>query len=443
MDHDPNEENIVPDAVGRGASKNNVPDEGITPPGERLLQQEIEELMAQTPAVGGEVPIRPKAQATSISSESSLEKPMTSPKPETKHTPLPDKTKKTVPDKPAESEILDLDEADDKSAALKHGRESSIRTYYGDVADAVRSRQTSIADIAIAEQQRREEGGEERVGVEAGEEKHSGLSVFLVVLGVVLVLAGTGIIGYLYVLQPMQGVLHAPTITDTLVPADNETDFDITNLTRSELLGTLEVLRDSLPGDTGEVTVIRPTRIATLADNSTESTPVGPREFLNLFATHIDAAFLRSVEPEYMVGIHRLPAGMSEPFLILTVSFFENAFAGLLRWEPFMADDLPFLVHPVRDRLPTATATPAIGDDTSGSEETVTNTVPENAEVESGPYVFKDVLIVNRNARVLQNKAGDIRMLYSFPRQNLIIITTNPETLKELFNRMSVSRFEG
>lgn len=426
--------------------------QGIAPPGERLLQKEIEGIMARTsaqgdvPHAGGpaipEQPVKTDTSGIDTPPPSDTKKKFASLPAQAGQPTPPD----IPPESPREPILQKSTAAQVPHAESSRERRESIRTYYGDVAEAVQSRQTSMVDIALAEQRRRE-------GVPADAEtapqEHRGLSVLLLSLGIVFLLAGAGVIGYLYLFTPVRESLRAPAITDTLVPADNEMAFDTTGLTRSELIAALEELRRAASAGDGDITVIRPVRDAVLADNNSVKEAVGSREFLNLFATHIDAPFLRSVEPEYMIGVYHRDLNNGTFFLVLATSFFENAFAGLLRWEPFMSDDLPFLVShlPSPEPQPTelvATTSTSTAPATTTTEEIIETTpMPEEVGASGGPYVFKDIVVANHTTRALQNRAGDIRMLYAFPRRDLLIITTDPETLKELLNRMSVSRFEG
>ena len=74
----------------------------------------------------------------------------------------------------------------------------------------------------------------------------------------------------------------------------------------------------------------------------------------------------------------------------------------MLEWEPFMAQDLsPFF-------------------DGAGLRGT-----------------FEDVLVQNKDARVLKDSAGNVRLLYAFPNTETLLITTNQSTFLEVFGRLT------
>jgi hypothetical protein len=100
-----------------------------------------------------------------------------------------------------------------------------------------------------------------------------------------------------------------------------------------------------------------------------------------------------------------------QPFIILKVTSFDTAFAGILEWEKTMSADL----------------TPLFG-------EVVINSFDPSARTDTQvrEAFFKDVIASNKNARLLLDEEGEDRIVYTFTNQNTILITTNREALDEL-----------
>jgi len=49
---------------------------------------------------------------------------------------------------------------------------------------------------------------------------------------------------------------------------------------------------------------------------------------------------LRALSDDWMLGVYADPNGTKTVFVVATVDYFQNAFAGMLQWESVMADDL-------------------------------------------------------------------------------------------------------
>ena len=55
------------------------------------------------------------------------------------------------------------------------------------------------------------------------------------------------------------------------------------------------------------------------------------------------------------------------------------------------------------------------------------------------PSLFEDVILKNVNTRRLRSDMGDVVLLYAFPNAKTIIITTNEDTLLDVFKLLSAS----
>ena len=150
--------------------------------------------------------------------------------------------------------------------------------------------------------------------------------------------------------------------------------------------------------------------------------PATADEFLEILQTRVSASFVRSLNNSFMFGIHVFDD--NEPFLIFFVNAYDQAFAGMLAWEPFLPDDLPLLVRQI-----------------TVAEKTRAGTTTGAALANPTPLVFTDTVIKNRDVRALRDKDDNILMAYSFPDKNTLIIATNRNTLVEIFDRLAAARF--
>jgi hypothetical protein len=156
------------------------------------------------------------------------------------------------------------------------------------------------------------------------------------------------------------------------------------------------------------------TRIASVLPQA-DGTPrvVTAGEFLSALGAVIPGDLAQSLSDEYFFGVHSLDQNV--PILVLPLTDYEHAFAGMLGWEKSISDDLrPLFTH-----------------------------VPAETLMSDGTLVsrkFEDVIIQNYDVRILKDAAGTVRLLYSFPTRNFLIIAESPNSFVEILSRLRAER---
>ncbi len=301
-----------------------------------------------------------------------------------------------------------------------------LETYQGDIARVVQDEGVSVVSIAAAEANRR---GAVPL---AQDESASGAGNYLrtaIFVGVgVLLFAGAGGL-ILYALSgntalPKQAVGVAPFITvdgTSVVQLPANTDSDTA-------MNTLVAAKNSVSLSLGLVGQLYIENAAT--SSSASATYEDAPTLLSLLAPDIPPILLRDINPVYLLGVHSY--GINQPFLILKVDSYEQAYAGMLAWEGSMKTDLtplftyvpPPSIHPTRPIvIPNAT--------TSTSSPQAPSSLPF---VQTG---FIDTIVNNHDARVLENQDGTIYFLWTFLDRQTIVVTTNPDTLEAIITRLT------
>lgn len=139
---------------------------------------------------------------------------------------------------------------------------------------------------------------------------------------------------------------------------------------------------------------------------------------LNLSAPSI---LLRNIDDSSTVGVVRA-GSESRPFIILKVNSYERTFAGMLAWEPTMANDL-------------ATFYPSYADAQPVSSGTASTTTPV-----SNPTSFSDAVIANYDVRVLRDRAARSLLLYGYSGKDTLIIARDEAAFTALISRLSAAR---
>jgi len=311
----------------------------------------------------------------------------------------------------------------------KKQKSGIIRTYEGDISDAVRFKKASIAGIAVAEQKRRE--ANEEIGISEKEKENyfqrflnkktlivAGSVLLFVVAIIIIVLSLTGS-------KNTSDVKILPTQREIIF--SNETkNIDATRLDKKDIISKILEERRLNTSQLGSITNIL---ITTETAGVTRILSVD--EFLNLLEIKLPDFLFRYLGDEFMLGIHSVRN--IEPFLILETSSFENAFAGMLEWEKNMENDLGpiFIENSSKNKT----------EDESGNEMALDNSTTTSESFVNIKKTFEDMVIRNKDIRVLKDINGNSKLMYFFPDRKTIVITTNQYTLVEIFDRLNRVRF--
>ncbi len=302
-----------------------------------------------------------------------------------------------------------------------------LRTYEGDVAEAMAREQASMATIAVAESNKRQQA--EAQSQQEPEPTHgsSATKIFIVLL--IIIFIGTGVIGafYLYSKSPLAPVTPTtipqnapasliPSDSYILLATDNLPPISLKNAFAQELKKTQ---------DSGTIKEVIATKIVT-----GETMRVGGPEIISLLDIPMPNLLLRSLGQASMLGIYANPDGENDVFVVMSSDFFQNSFAGMLQWESVMADDLKFYLF----------------DDSVQGVANVTDPMASGAATttsETGirPYPtirghFVDRIIKNKDVREFQDDNGNILFLYSFVDNTKLVLTTAESTLAEIISRL-------
>lgn len=301
-----------------------------------------------------------------------------------------------------------LQETPEATATAQQEGIPRLRTYKADIAQTIRDTNASVVSIAAAESKRRTVRDFMEATVPL--QKTLPRSLALASLGVLFVLLGIGALAFVFLDDEPEGVVEI-TAPVRFIAVDAATTVDMGGMERAALMNALLKLRNETDLALGLVRGLYPVRSV---DKTQEL--VDARAFFSTLAPDIPGALARTLRPEFMIGIHAFDN--NQPFLLLTLSSYEQAFAGMLDWEVSLARDL----SPLFDRTPRPRAR---------SEATTTPVAAFFLESS-----FVDRVLYNRDTRALLNAGGDIVLVYVFLDRETLLITTNEHTLQEVVTRL-------
>ncbi|MHB1330649.1 MAG: hypothetical protein ACYCY6_01640 [Minisyncoccota bacterium] len=276
-----------------------------------------------------------------------------------------------------------------------------IRTFEGDVADAIKKQNESLISIHRAEEKKRDAIKTLAPDTEKKPNHHEGVKALGMAILTIIFIAGGGYGAY-YAFNTYNVITAPPpdtTPVNQFIGAGVTTDIDASTLTRDETISLVSSSR-STPRDANAIEHLE-LRRGTLHDSELLST----ESFLTRLASNAPRALIRSFNDLFMLGI--LGSNPAHTILLIKLDSFENAFPGMLEWESKLRDDI----------LPLFASTERI------------QTVPLNPS-------FEDKTIQNHDARVMKNMSGETVLIYGFFDNSILIITDEEETFRTIINRL-------
>lgn len=326
----------------------------------------------------------------------------------------------------------------------------SLRTFQGDVAEALGKNNTTIAQMAIAENARKADG--EVKSVQAAQKmqeapapvppapivspldisptvtiapvipktppmtvrapevitngpepvQSAGATKKVLLFFFSLILLSGGIFGglYFYSKSPLASV-KTPGIPQKgvyrgLLSSNIQKKIVLGSLTDKRLEEILAYEKSQAKLDTNQVSELYFTK-----GEPSEPVLISAEEFINLSTTRSPETVRRSLLPRFMFGFHKTQT-VVEPYLVLKTEFFQNTFTGMLKWEPDILADTK----------------------TWFSDKGVL-----------GTQSFEDKIVKNKDVRILRDASGEVAILYGFLDKETLLITTNEATFLEILDR--------
>ena len=279
----------------------------------------------------------------------------------------------------------------------------NIRTYKKDVAGAIKNQKTSLVRMVLEEQRVRQ-------AKETNESPKSRKNLPLILFSLVFLMLSSGIIYYAFFRPITDSAILAGLKITPLIQTEKMKEIDVTGKTIKQLTSLVQSSSDanSLKLDTLEY-------IYFVEDYTTQSASgpivskkiIGVDKLFEALGIIAPADFLRSLQSDYMFGIHNFVKG--QKFLVLKTDYYDTAFAGMLNWESTLLKDIY----------------PLFG-------------VKPNEDLGGRSWV--DVVTKNKDTRVLKDFNNQTVLVYMFKDQNTLIISTSEGTLFEISNRIDLLR---
>jgi len=270
----------------------------------------------------------------------------------------------------------------------------SLRTYQGDVEEAVQKSHLSASSILVAEQNRKDG---KLLELETPEDSGA-RNKFYILVGSILLVLGITTISAMYYLKSKEEVIIEQK-TKTLIAYSEEKTISIASSTKEDFIREVLAKKDAFQLPVNSVLYLN------IIDNL--GNPEKIEKFFNLVTPLIPPSLARSFSDEYIFGIYSFDT--NEPFLILTTNDFASSWSGMLKWEKDMVVDFGKLFS-----------------------------LPQN--IISTVNQFKDETQRNKDLRVLRAANGKTVLLYSFVDKNTLVITANESIFNAIVGKYNISK---
>ncbi len=274
----------------------------------------------------------------------------------------------------------------------------AVHTYRSDMEEVVHSEGASLASIMLAEKKRQEEEIETTEGTGVKN------SVVYIVLSIILVI---GAVVTVYVLKNMTNTASTAQIVQdklsTYISYDKVTHINADGLLGKETIGNVIQKARSQAGKQGEVEALSLEKDATALALTTN-------EFWSANGSTLPSDVMSALSSNMMLGLYTTSSLDRHVFFIFGVQNYDKALSGTLAWEKTILDD----VYAIFNIQINGNYSPIM------------------------QASFEDVVINNKNARIVRDVNGNPALYILFINKDLLIVTDNEDAIQEITNRSLV-----
>ncbi len=315
-----------------------------------------------------------------------------------------------------ESTLYDNENTENKGSAKARTNHLSVRTFKTDLQDIVRQNKLSITKIAALESDRIRKSP--KLNTKSNDKVYIFLSLMFFFLAVFVIAFALFFFFFKSQFED-NNIAEAPNesyypefMTNKIIFAEKKIRIDVSNKNAAYIINVLLAAKNSKNTNSKNGDIVEMELVENIGNDKFKRADI--KSIISKLFRYAPPTFIDTLDKDYMFGVHNI-SSKKAGFIILSTNSYHFALAGMLDWEKTIEQELgPFLID---GRQYSEFLNPA---DRSGD--------------------FKDVVVQNYDARVLQDKYGKILILYGFVGKDRVIITNNIKTFLELAKRIQISK---
>lgn len=346
----------------------------------------------------------------------------------------------------------------------------NLRTYEEDIKDALDQGGVTTTQIVLAEQKKKQQAKPIQLSPIASEGKSKNVKMIGIILALIIVAGGIfyGVTTYILPMKNKAPVATRPATVDFITVDKNiyiETKgkifSEVISKAKEELSRNNTYNKDQI----AEVNIIKTVSEKDSVGATIEvRKKITPADFFQLVDSRAPENLIRAFGSKILIGGHQREK--LEPFIIMKVSDQQQAFAGMIEWEPNLIRDVQDIfmnklsenqierpigsvalpvVAPVVKAPPAPTATTTSNSTASTTQATSSETtsteiiVPEIPKPTYDTKKFVDVVMLNKDTRAIKNSNNEVIFFYSFIDKENLIMTTNIDTLRKVISGLNTA----
>lgn len=272
-----------------------------------------------------------------------------------------------------------------------------IRTYSADIADIMKREKGSIIKIALAEQARQKEGKESK-------DPTSTRNIIIILVGASFIIFGIMIFVFTILNKdnPVSNISVSSPVVPGLVYTENQTQTDITNLTRGNLFTTIS--NSAIANFAENNTMVN----IFLTNSSSLRNQISILVFFDKLGIDIPEVLKSSLTGQFMLGSYKTN-NEGNLFLILKVKDYNESFVAMKDWEVSMANDLVRLFK----------------------------IDPKSFTGDIFLQPFRERVLFNKEMRGLYDEDGRLVISYTYIDRTTIVITSHTPSVEEIIKRIN------
>jgi hypothetical protein len=332
---------------------------------------------------------------------------------------------------------------------------SALRTYKNDINHTVSEDKISTAKIMLAEQKAQEKKQEFIPETSVKKPRN----IFALLFGLIFIAGAVGVLGFFAYtkLVPQTPNIAFNTSSFFLFAFDDEKFVD-TKKSKTSIYAAV----DTAIQEVSEMNEGTYTDIVFFRNDEEMGTSnrILAKEFFSLYDVDLPANIELSISDNFSYGMYRTDTSV-EPFLVIGLVDFENAYASMFAWEPTLALDMkeffpvlaalfadgPEVPEEVTVATTTATttiATSSVSVATSTKSATTTPAVATSTQSTTTPAYkpinrnvqFTDVVLANRDTRALRDENGNPYFYYAFIDKDKILFAQDSKLIGEIVRKV-------
>lgn len=304
-----------------------------------------------------------------------------------------------------------------KNEGVKEDEDESsmklVRTYQADVVETMKKQKSSLTSMVLAEKEKQKG----KPTLETKPRKIFDRKIIILIVSTLIILV-VGYFGY----QMVKPNTNNPEVTEiteqkisTLILPNYKREIYVDRIKRDNIVNALKQQDNETSIPLGYViqfylTTEDASKSFIIEGESDYKLLVTTESFFDGIEAKIPDSLIRNLGQNFIIGYHSSLG--NNPFLILEVKSYNNAFAGMMDWEKTM----------FRDLSPTF--------------------VRQDSSISLDNNPFQDIVVSNKDVRAILNEKGKIELAYSFPNPETLIIANNETTLQEIYRRVTNARLE-